>query len=193
MDSLLTHRNQIRGPTIHHNTQANINSSNISKLKIDILSKPIPNFNLNLIHKQVVLPNLISIQTVAIILILILTIAIAIVVLRKMDHRTIIIGQDFRIPILRLSIILHQIFSQNLSSQMPIRRGRRIRMYRACRQRQTTVIRDAVVHRDQPQVHKLLVNQVLYRNVLPQTHRRLKVECSKYHWSTLSFVDTVIA
>ena len=158
MDSFLIHHNQIR-VLIHHNSQANINSSHISKLRIDIILSqliPIPNFNLNLDHSRVVLPSPISILTLAIILILILIITIEIVVLCKMDHRTITSCQDFRILLpIRLLITLHQTFSQNhLSSQMPIRRGRRIRMYRACRQRRSTnvrstVIRDAVVHKDQ--------------------------------------------
>jgi hypothetical protein len=198
MGSLLTHRNQIREP-IHHNSQANINSSSISKLRIDILSKPVPNFNFNfnLIlnrKRMIALPSLISILrlTVAIILILVLIIAMPIIVRRKMDHR-IIINQDFRISI-RPSITLHQIFSQNLSSQMLIRRSRRIRIYHACRQQhRLTVIRDAVVRKDQPQGCKLLANQLVHRDDLPQMHRRSKADCSKSPWSTLSFVDSVIA
>ena len=189
MDSLLTHRNQIREP-IHHNCQANISSS-ISKLCIDTLSKIFPNFNLILSHKQIVLPSLIYILTVAIILILILIIPI--VVRRRMDHR-IIIGQDFQMAI-RPSITLYQIFIHNISSQMPIRRCRiRIRMYHACRQQhRLTVIRDVVVRKDQQQGYKLLANQLIHRDDLPQTHRRSKVECSESHWSIHSFVDSVIA
>ena len=192
MGTLLTHRNQIPEP-IHHNPQANINSISISKLRIDILSNLVPNFNPNLNHKRVVLPNLISILTAATILILVHIITIA-VVLRKMDHRTIIISRDFRISI-HLSITLYHIFPQNLSSQVPIRLGRHIRMYRACRQHPSTVIRDAVIHKVQPQGYKLAqANQVLHRgDGRPQTHHRSRAECSKSHWSTLSFVVTVIA
>ena len=185
MDTL---RNQIPEP-IHHNSKANINSSSISKLRIDILSNLIPNFNPNLNQKRVVLPNPISILTVPTILILVHIITIA-VVLRMMDHRIVIISQDFR-----MSITLYHIFPQNLSSQVPIRLGRRIRMYRACRQHRSTVIRDAVIHKVHQQGYKLLLaNQVLHRGVgRPQTHHRSRAECSKSHWSILSFVVTVIA
>lgn len=173
MDSLLTHRNQIREP-IHHNSQPNINSSSISKLWIIILLKLVPNFNPILNHKRIVLPSLISILTVAIILILVLIILI--IVRRKMDHR-IIIGQDFRIATC-LSITLYQIFSQNLCSQMPVRHWRRIRIFRACRQQhRSMVIRDAVVRKDHPQEYKQTANQLIRRDDLPQTHRRSKAEC----------------
>lgn len=191
MDTLLTHRNQIREP-IHHNSQPNINSSRISKLRVDILSKIVPNFNLTLNHKRVVLPSLISILAVAAILNLVLIIAMAIV-LRKMDRRT-IISQVFRI--IRLPIALYHIFPQNLSSQMPISHGPRIRMYHACRQHRSMVISDAVILRDQLQGNNLRrVNQVLLLlgNGRAQTHHRSKAECSKYHWSILLFADTVIA
>ena len=59
MDLLLTNCNQICEPIYHH-SQANINSSSISKLRIDVLSTLVPKFNLNLNHKLVlVLPNFI--------------------------------------------------------------------------------------------------------------------------------------
>ena len=193
MDTLLTHRSQIREP-IHHKFQANTNSNSISKLRIDILSKVVPNFNLNLNHKRLVLPSPIFILTAALILILVLIIHIA-SVLRKMHLRTVILSQDFRIP--RLPITLYHIFTRNLSSQMPISRGRHIRMYRmyrACRQYRSTVIKDAVIHKNQPQGYKLLLaNQVLHRDGRAQRHHRSKADCSKSHWSNLSFVDTVIA
>ena len=70
--------------------------------------------------------------TVSIILILFIIIAIAI--LHKMDYMT-MMSQDFQIWIRH-----YHTFSQFLSSQLPIKREHRIRMYRACRQQRSTVI-----------------------------------------------------
>jgi hypothetical protein len=198
---LLTHRKQIRKP-IHHGSKANISSS---KLRIDILFKLVPNLNLDHHHKPVMLLALISIILILILIMIVFIIAIAVVILLRMDRRT-TITQDYRAPI-HISIILNHIFLHTLPSRVLIRRGHRFRMYRAyhpimklrnirnsIRQHRSTAIGDAVIQKDQIQGYELLVaHQAPHRDVQLRMHHRLKVVCSKFHWSTLLFADTVIA